>query len=104
MAIKHITFDDSASMSYTVLSGAYQTLITMTDDADVLFIWNSTDAAIALSVPNGAGSTKDLKMPKQSTMTIDCRSNSKRLAKGVIRVRATGALASTGEVIATVAR
>jgi hypothetical protein len=75
----------------------------MSDDADFIFVYNTTDAAILLSIPNGAGSSKNIRYPASSSMAIDCRTNSKRIAKGLIQVRYVSA-PTTGEVTVTVAR
>lgn len=105
MSIRHLQFDDSATISYSSLTTNYQNLLVMSDDYDVLFIFNATDAVIELSVPSGLqGSVlqyKNIRLPPYSTMAIDCRSNSKRLAKGTIQVRRTSTLPTTGEVTLT---
>jgi len=103
LSIKHLTFDDSASIAAASITNTYATLLTMSDDADFIFVYNTTDAAIELSIPNGAGSSKNIRYPAGSSMAIDCRTNSKRIAKGLIRVRYVTAPAS-GEVTVTVAR
>lgn len=46
MAIKHLTFDNSATVAAASITASYETLLEMSDDADFVFIYNTTDAAI----------------------------------------------------------
>lgn len=104
MSIKHLQFDDSATVAYGSVTGSYVNLLALSDDADFLWVINGTDAAILLSVPSGAGVSKNLRFPAYSTLTIDCRTNSKRIAKGTIQVKYASGAPTTGEVTVTVAR
>lgn len=103
MAIKHLTFDDSATIAFGALTATYANLLAMSDDADFIFIFNTCDAAILLSIPSGAASYKNLRMPASSSMAVDARTNSKRIAKGTIQVKYDTAPTS-GEVTVTVCR
>jgi hypothetical protein len=103
MSIKHVTFDDSASIAGSSITNTYTDLLSMSDDADVLFVFNTTDAAIFLSIPSGSAASKDIRFPAGSSIALDCRTNSKRLAKGIIKVKYVSA-ASSGEVTVTVCR
>lgn len=104
MAIKHLTFDDSGVIIYSSVTAAYQTMLAMTDDADVIFFINATDAPMYFRIPSGSGATKVIRVPANVTMTIDCRSNAKRIAKGSIEIKYASGAPTTGEVIVTVAR
>jgi len=104
MAIKHLTFDDSATIAFGSITAAYADLLALSDDCDLLFVYNTTNAPILLRIPSGANASKDIRFPASTSMAIDCRTNSKRLAKGIIQVKyAVGAPAS-GEVTVTAAR
>lgn len=104
MSIKHITFDDSASMAYYQITSSYQTLLTLTDDADIIWLYNTTTAEMAFKVPSGANTTKVLLILPGCSMCIDARGNSKRVAKGTIQVKIWNGNASIGSVSVTVAR
>jgi len=102
--IKHLTFDDSASLAGSSITASYQTLIAMSDDADFLFLYNTTNVALLFTIPSGANATKEIRLPTGASLAIDCRTNSKRIAKGTIQVKHVGTAPSTGEVCITVAR
>jgi hypothetical protein len=110
VAIKHLTFDDSATITFGALTNTYADLLALTDDIDMLFVFNTCNTAILLSVPSGITNLKpptavykNIRMPASSSMAIDCRTNSKRIAKGTIQVKYDTAPAS-GEVTVTVCR
>ena len=100
MSIKHLTFDASVSIAFGSITNTYADLLALTDDIDLLFLFNTTDVAILLNIPNGANSRKDFRMPAGSSVAIDCRTNSKRIAKGTIQVKYVSAPTS-GEVTVT---
>jgi hypothetical protein len=104
MSIKHATFDDSATVAAASITASFVDLLSLSDDIDVLFAYNTTDAAITLSIPNGRSGTKSIRLPAQSTISIDCRSNSKRIAKGTIQVKYSASAPTSGEVTITVVR
>lgn len=110
MSIKHISFDDSASVAFGSITASYTNLLTMSDDADIILVFNTCNTAIQLSIPAGFTNTrpptlqsKNIRFPAGSSVAIDGRSNSKRIAKGIIQVRYVTAPAS-GEVTVTVIR
>lgn len=85
----------------------------MSDDADVLFLANSMDVSAYFSVPSALLKTgslsaalvyKDIELLAGETITLDCRANQKRLAKGTIQVKYTGTAPTTGKVKAMVVR
>lgn len=107
MSIKHLSFDDSATIAFGSLTGTYANLLAMSDDADFIFIFNTCDTAVLLSIPSGIVSNavvyKNLRMPAKSSMAIDARTNGKRIAKGIIKVKYDTA-PTLGEVTVTVVR
>jgi hypothetical protein len=103
MTIKHLEFQDSGTIAYGSITNAYQTVLTLPQDADVVFFYNTTDAPMLFSVPGGSKVTNIVRLPAGTTMTIDCRTNSKRLAAGDIQVKYASAPTS-GEVTVTVLR
>lgn len=104
MSIKHLQFEDSATIAGSSLTNSYQPLLELSDDCDIVFLFNTTDGPILLRVPSGAAATKEIRLPMGSTMSIDARGNSKRLAKGTISVKYAAGATSSGEVTITVAR
>lgn len=76
----------------------------MSDDADVLFVFNTSDAPILLSIPSGSGASKNIRFPAGSSIALDCRTNSKRLAKGTIQIKYASGAPTSGEVTVTVVR
>lgn len=103
MSIKHLTFDNSGSVEAASITASFVSLLSLTDDVDILFVFNTCDAAVELSIPSGAGAVRSLRFPAGSSMAIDCRTNSKRIAKGTIQVKYVTA-PTVGEVTVTVAR
>ena len=104
MSIKHATFDDSATVAAASITASFVNLLALSDDIDVLFAYNTTDAAVVLNVPSGSALSKSIRLPAQSTISIDCRSNSKRIAKGTIQVKYASGAPTSGEVTITVVR
>lgn len=100
--IKHLEFDDYGYIEGSAITNVYQTVLTLTDDADVLFIFNTCNNALILQVPSKI-STKEIRLPAEASVTIDCRTNSKRIAKGAIKVKFVAAVTS-GELSITAAR
>ncbi|OQB10451.1 MAG: hypothetical protein BWY21_00372 [Parcubacteria group bacterium ADurb.Bin216] len=103
MSIKHLQFDNSATIAFGSITNTYQNLLALSDDTDILFIANTTNAPMLFSIPSGYNSYKDIRMPASTSMSIDCRSNSKRIAKGTIQIKYVSAPTS-GEVTITAAR
>jgi hypothetical protein len=103
MAIKHVEFDDFGFLLGTSLTGSYQTLLSLSDDADVLAIFNTCDNPITLQVPSKL-STKEIRLPARASTVFDFRTNSKRMAKGIIKVKHSGVAPTTGEISVTVFR
>lgn len=107
--IKHISLDDYGYLTGTAITGTYQDLIALTDDADFILVFNSCDKALILKVPSKAErstsvSTKEIRVPSGLSFTIDCRANQKRFPKGTIQVKHAGAAPTTGEVTVTAGR
>jgi hypothetical protein len=103
MAIKHLELDDYGYLTGTAITGTYATLLTLTDDSDALFVFNSCDNPLLLQVPSKL-TTKEIRLPSRASFVIDCRTNSKRIAKGVIKVKHAGVAPTTGEITITAIR
>ena len=97
MSIKHVTFDDSGTIAFGSLAANYQTVLSLSDDSDLVYLFNTTDVPVTMRVPSGT-STKEIRLPISATITLDCRSNSKRIAKGLIEVKCPASLPTSGEV------
>lgn len=104
MSIKHLTLDDSATVAFGSITASYVDLLALSDDVDVMFIFNTTDAPVLLNFPSGAGVRKNLRMPASSSLAMDCRNNSKRIAKGTIQVKYASGAPTSGEVTITATR
>lgn len=103
MSIKHISFDPYGYVAGTSITGSYQTVLSLSDDSDFLFIFNTCDTALIMRVPSYT-STAEIRLPAGANFSLDCRTNSKRLAKGNIEIKYAGAAPTTGEFCVTVAR
>lgn len=110
MSNKHLELDNFGRLAGTSLTTGYQDLITLTDDVEILFFYNSSDVSVTLSIPclirrspTPLFGTKEWRIPANGSFAIDGRANSKSIPKGVIQVKATGA-GTTGEVVINVAR
>lgn len=108
MSIKHVEFDASATVAFGSITASYVNLLALGSDSDILWIFNSTNVAILVSLPSGLASGvlvyKDIRLPALATMCIDCRSNSKRIAKGTIQVKYASGAPTLGEVTITAGR
>ena len=103
MSIKHLEFDDYGYIAGTSITNAFQTVLTLSDDADFLFIFNTCDQALVVRLPS-ARSTALVRLPAGANWNLDCRTNSKRLAKGLIEIKYADSVPTTGEISVTVAR
>ncbi len=103
MSIKHVEFDNYGYLDGASLTGSFVDLLTVSDDADVLLVFNSCSEAIVLKVPSKL-STKEIRLPARASFVLDGRTNSKRLAKGVIQVKHAGVVPTAGEVCVSVVR
>jgi len=104
VSIKHLQLDDTETLLADAVTSSFQTVLSMSDDADLIFINNGTDVSVLVRIPSGYSATKILRITGLTSMTIDCRSNSKRIAKGLIEVSAASNLPSYGEINITVCR
>lgn len=110
MSIRHQRFDDSATILFGALTSNYQNLLALSDDVEIIFIFNTMNVPILLSMPSGYAGTppsvvyKNIRLPATSSMAIDCRTNSKRIATGTIQVKFANTAPNSGEVTITVAR
>lgn len=109
MSIKHVSFDDYGLLDFSGIKAAFQDLLTMSDDADVLFIFNTLDTDVVLQVPSkserlGVIGSKEIYLPANQGFVLDCRSNAKRIPRGVLRVKYSSVGPTVGVISATVVR
>ena len=104
MSIKHLQLDDSASVAFGSITNTYADLLSLSDDADVLFLWNTTDVTLLFNIPSGYSTRKSFRLPAGGSCAIDCRTNSKRIAKGVIQVKYASGAPTFGEATITALR
>lgn len=112
MTIKHAEFDTYATVLGTGLQATNTTLLTMTSDADVLILQNTSDKDVIFSVPardatkgNAVTFTnKDVYVNAGISLMFNFRTNDKSLAKGIIGVRYAIAVGTSGSVTAQVLR
>lgn len=103
MSIKHIEFNNYGYLAGTSITSSYQTLVTMTDDADMMFVFNSCDTSLVLEVPSKF-TTAEIRLPAKNSFVLDGRTNSKRIAKGLIRVKYASSVPTSGEISITIGR
>lgn len=109
MSIKHVSFDDYGLLDFNGVKSTFQDVLTMSDDADVLFIFNTLDADVVLQVPSKSErlrviGSKEIYLPANQGFVLDCRSNAKRVPRGIIRVKWFSAAPTVGVISATVVR
>lgn len=109
MSIKHINFDDYGYKAFGSVTASYTTLLSLSDDADVLFIFNTLNQPILLQLPSkleraSSVGTKEVRLPASVSFSIDCRTNSKRVAKGDIKIKYASAAPTSGEITITAVR
>lgn len=109
MSNKHADFDDYGQLAASSLTGSYQTLLTLTDDADILILFNTSNHDLILRVPSKAArstsaTTKEIYVCAAQPFVLDLRPGSKRLAKGLIEVKHAGVAPTSGSISATALR
>lgn len=107
--IKHVAFDDYGFKAFGSVTSSYTTLLTLTDDADVLMVFNTLDQPVLLEVPSKsekstASTTKEIRLPANASFSIDCRTNQKRIPKGTIRIKYASGAPTSGEINITALR
>lgn len=103
MSIRHVEFDAYGYLDGASITASYQTLVAMSDDADVLFVFNNCDTSLILQIPSKL-TTAEMRLPPKASFVLDGRTNSKRIAKGLIRVKYASNVPTAGEITVTVAR
>lgn len=109
MSIKHFELDDTGTIAGTSLTTSFANLISMTDDATVLFFFNSTDVSVILSIPSyimktKSYTTKQWRIPAGGSFALDGRTNSGSIAKGTIQVKSVTGAGTSGEVTINICR
>lgn len=99
MALKHVQFQAAGSKSFSDITSSFATLLSMTDDADVVYVFNTLDAEVALSF--NAGATSHFVLPAGMGFTFDARTNSKRIAKTDVSVKYTDSAPTSGKIVVT---
>ena len=104
MSLKHARFQEIGYLSFTSITAAYQTLLSLSDDIAELFIINSTDALILIKLPNiidnAVTTTECIRMPAKSSWSFSGRTNHKHVCKGNIEVAYSGSAPTVGEISA----
>ena len=105
MSIKHVQFDTTASLAFGSITGSAQTVTTFSQDCDEVFMINSTDAMLIVSLPQLVSNVvtyRDfIRLPEQTGMIYDGRTNNKRLCKGDVKVRYASGAPTSGEFSVT---
>lgn len=109
MSTKHASFDDYGVLAFGDVLSTYVTLLTPTDDADFLMIFNTLNTDVILEVPSknersATYTTKEIYVTAGTPFVLDFRAGVKRLAKGLIRVKYFSGAPTSGSIAATVMR
>lgn len=105
MAIKHALFQDSGVTPFGSVTANFSTLLALDNDCDVLHLFNTTNEPAVISLPNELPyPASNIFLDKGCAVSFDFRSNSKRIAKGTLRVKAYASLPTSGYVSVTVTR
>lgn len=91
---KHLVWE-TGRIAGTAVTGTYQSLVEATQDAVLLFIFNTTDNPIYVSLDGGVTDTFEL---VQESVTIDLRANDYLLPKPSVSVKHLGVAPTTGSV------
>lgn len=89
---KHITWE-TGRISGTSITGSYQDLLAGTQDAVLLFIFNTTDTPIYISLDGGVTDTFEL---EGEGLTIDLRANEYLIGKPTVSVKHLGVVPTAG--------
>lgn len=101
MSIKHAEFQPYGKINGTSITGTYQTVLTLSGDADIFFIFNSCDKELIVSVP---GTPDAFYLPPTRSLTFDARTNKKRIKAGTFEVKHAGVAPTTGIFSVTIGR
>ena len=100
MSLKHTQFETVGSLAFGSITNAYQTVLALTDDAQEVLFFNSTEVVIIVQLPqiinNALSSVEALRMPPSSGFVYDGRTNNKTIPKGNIKIKFDAA-PTTGE-------
>lgn len=92
----HATFYNGY-IAGTSVTGTYQDLLALSDDADVIIVMNGCNAPLFLSLPN-RGSTTNVYIPALASFALDGRTNANRIAKGTIQIKHAGSAPTSGDL------
>ena len=91
------SFPAKGEIDSTTLTGSYQNVFTAASDLSALFIFNSSNQTIVLSLD--AGVTDNFELTSQQSMTIDAGSNGRHIASGTdIRAKHDGVAPTSGTI------
>lgn len=96
---KHATIPAYGELQGTALTGSYQIVISPDDDVLILFIFNSCNQPIIVSLDNGV--TDQLKLDAEC-LTIDLRASSRSLGKPIVKAKHAGVVPTSGSLRVTV--
>ena len=102
--IKHILFDPYGYLDGASITTSFQNLLSLSDDADVLLVFNTLDQPVILNLPSKsekatAISYVQMRLPKGANLALDARTNNKRFCKGIIQIKAVSTIPTTGTEI-----
>lgn len=83
---KHAKFLPGGSLTYSEVLSDYTTVLTLTQDCGLVFILNSLNADVWVSLPNEDGSGEFV-LPARTSQSFDVISNAMQIAAGAIRVK-----------------
>jgi len=96
MAYKqHANIPAVTKLAGTALTGSYQTIATFQDDVFMLFIFNSCDEPVQISLDGGTTTHFEL---ENESVAVDLRSNEVGFKTPTIQVKALSSVPTSGSV------
>ena len=95
---KHAQFLPGGSLTYSEVTDSYTTVLTLAKDCLLLFIMNSLNADVWVSLPNEDGTVGEFVLPSRMSTSFDVVSNAMQVACGEVRVKYVSGAPSSGRI------
>jgi len=95
---KHARFLPGGSLEYSGITSSYNTVLTLAQDCGLMFIMNSLNADVWVSLPNEDGSVGEFILPSRTSTSFDVVSNAMQVACGEVRVKYVSGAPTSGRI------
>ena len=95
---KHARFEDGGSVAFDGIAAnpSWTTVLTLSKDSSILFILNTLNKDIQISLPNEDGTSGIVTFPAGSSNSFDLTTNGLIVAAGAIKIRPLSVAPTSG--------